>query len=223
VFETWRTWDLHADRAKWGGEPAAALLTKYLKPGALTIYAEKVPARLMVQQRMVTARANDETGLVEIRKPFWGETLRGADHPETVPPALVYADLLATGERRAALRQLKPFTRAILLDFSQQRELDTIKQIIRNGLFPYPGNDGNRFGDLPEGQYLEYTVRTPGLVNRGARRIVVRKKTAQLSSSSPRATTKGLRLPAVTSHYARPQQGWQHRCWMRNGATVSTL
>lgn len=61
---------------------------------------------------------------------------------------------------------------------------DTIKLIIRNGPFPYPGKDGtafgNRFGDLPEGRYLEYTVRTPGAVNRGARRIVVRKKTAQL-------------------------------------------
>ena len=100
TFETWRTWDLRADRAKWGGEPAAALLTKYLKPGALTIYAEKLPARLMVGQRMVTARANDENGLVEIRRPFWGETLRGVDHPETVPPALVYADLLATGDAR---------------------------------------------------------------------------------------------------------------------------
>lgn len=61
---------------------------------------------------------------------------------------------------------------------------DTIKLIIQKGPFPYPGKDGsafgNRFGDLPEGQYLEYTVRTPGLVNRGARRIVVRKTTAQL-------------------------------------------
>ena len=61
---------------------------------------------------------------------------------------------------------------------------DTIRLIIGNGPFPYPGKDGsafgNHFGDLPEGRYLEYTVRTPGVVNRGARRIVARKKTAQL-------------------------------------------
>jgi ribonuclease T1 len=60
----------------------------------------------------------------------------------------------------------------------------TIKLIVSNGPFPYPGKDGssfgNRFGDLPDGQYLEYTVHTPGVVNRGARRIVVRKKTAQV-------------------------------------------
>jgi ribonuclease T1 len=61
---------------------------------------------------------------------------------------------------------------------------DTIKLIISNGPFPYPGKDGstfkNLFGDLPEGQYLEYTVRTPGIVTRGERRIVVRKRTAQV-------------------------------------------
>lgn len=61
---------------------------------------------------------------------------------------------------------------------------DTIALIVNNGPFPYPGKDGsafgNRFGDLPEGQYLEYTVKTPGVVNRGARRIVARKRTAQL-------------------------------------------
>src|SRR5215472_2488758 len=61
---------------------------------------------------------------------------------------------------------------------------DTIKLIISGGPFPYPGKDGstfgNRFGDLPSGTYLEFTVRTPGVNNRGARRIVARKTTAQL-------------------------------------------
>jgi guanyl-specific ribonuclease Sa len=60
----------------------------------------------------------------------------------------------------------------------------TIALIIAGGPFPYPGKDGstfgNRFGDLPSGVYLEYTVPTPGVSNRGARRVVVRKKTAQV-------------------------------------------
>lgn len=60
----------------------------------------------------------------------------------------------------------------------------TIKLIISGGPFPYPVKDGsnfgNRFGDLPSGTYLEYTVPTPGARNRGARRIVARKTTAQL-------------------------------------------
>jgi hypothetical protein len=60
----------------------------------------------------------------------------------------------------------------------------TIALIIADGPFPYPGKDGsyfgNSFGDLPSGRYLEYTVPTPGLNNRGLRRIVARCTTAQL-------------------------------------------
>lgn len=100
TFATWRTWELDADHAKWGAEPAAALLTKYIEPGVLTLYAKKLPARLMVAQRMTTARPNDAHALVEVRKPFWGEALRHTDHEKTVPHALVYADLLATGDAR---------------------------------------------------------------------------------------------------------------------------
>jgi hypothetical protein len=38
--------------------------------------------------------------LLELRKPFWGRALRVEGRPDTVPPALVYADLLATGDAR---------------------------------------------------------------------------------------------------------------------------
>lgn len=56
----------------------------------------------------------------------------------------------------------------------------TIRLIINGGPFPYPRNDGtpfgNRFGDLPsQGDYLEFTVRTPGANGRGARRLVARR------------------------------------------------
>jgi ribonuclease T1 len=52
-----------------------------------------------------------------------------------------------------------------------------IMRIMRGGPFDFPEHDGrpfsNRFGDLPSGgQYLEFTVITPGVTNRGARRIV---------------------------------------------------
>lgn len=60
----------------------------------------------------------------------------------------------------------------------------TIALIVTDGPFPYPGKDGdffgNSFGDLPSGRYLEYTVPTPGLNHRGLRRIVARCTTAQL-------------------------------------------
>jgi ribonuclease T1 len=56
----------------------------------------------------------------------------------------------------------------------------TIELIAAGGPFPYPQHDGhrfgNRFGDLPSGgEYLEFTVPTPGLSNRGKRRIVARR------------------------------------------------
>ncbi len=54
----------------------------------------------------------------------------------------------------------------------------TLAVIARGGPFPYPQDDhafGNREGLLPSqprGYYREYTVETPGLGHRGARRIV---------------------------------------------------
>jgi ribonuclease T1 len=55
---------------------------------------------------------------------------------------------------------------------------DTLRAIKQGGPFAYP-RDGVAFGNyeriLPEqsrGYYHEYTVRTPGLHNRGARRII---------------------------------------------------
>jgi ribonuclease T1 len=59
---------------------------------------------------------------------------------------------------------------------AQARE--TIRLIKRGGPYPYE-RDGTAFGNferlLPQrsrGYYLEYTVRTPGVKSRGARRIV---------------------------------------------------
>jgi ribonuclease T1 len=55
----------------------------------------------------------------------------------------------------------------------------TIKLINRGGPFPYPRKDGTVFGNFerrlpaaPRGTYREYTVPTPGISSRGARRII---------------------------------------------------
>jgi ribonuclease T1 len=55
----------------------------------------------------------------------------------------------------------------------------TIKLINRGGPFPYPRKDGTVFGNFerrlpaaPRGSYREYTVPTPGISSRGARRII---------------------------------------------------
>lgn len=56
---------------------------------------------------------------------------------------------------------------------------ETVREIKSGGPFDHPGSDGSRFGnydkELPEqasNYYREYTVTTPGLGHRGARRIV---------------------------------------------------
>lgn len=56
---------------------------------------------------------------------------------------------------------------------------DTDRLIHAGGPFPYPHKDGTVFGNRerllpkrPRGDYREYTVKTPGSRDRGARRIV---------------------------------------------------
>jgi ribonuclease T1 len=57
----------------------------------------------------------------------------------------------------------------------------TLKLIKEGGPFPYPrdgiifGNREGRLPDRPSGYYREYTVKTPGKRDRGARRIVAGK------------------------------------------------
>lgn len=65
-----------------------------------------------------------------------------------------------------------------LPSFLPREALDTLALIERGGPYPYPQDDGvfgNREGRLPKqarGYYREYTVESPGLSHRGARRII---------------------------------------------------
>jgi len=95
----WKDWPLAEHGALWGGEPAGALLTGYLHPGELTIYADRVPALLAAQHRFLKDPQPGHTTVVEVRQRFWRFT--GYPHPaNVVPPILVYADLLAMGDAR---------------------------------------------------------------------------------------------------------------------------
>lgn len=96
----WKKWDLAADGCRWGGEPAARQLVDHLVPGVLTIYADRLPIRLVVDRRLKTALGAREA-VVEIRRPFWGAPLvADVPRPDVVPTPLVYADLLAVGDAR---------------------------------------------------------------------------------------------------------------------------
>lgn len=99
TIEDWKKWPVATHDALWGEEPAGALLTEYLRPGALTIYVEKLPAMLAARQKLATAPELGRAMRVEMRRKFW----TFPDERETraiAPPVLVYADLLATGDAR---------------------------------------------------------------------------------------------------------------------------
>ena len=76
-----------------GGELAAARITRHLRPGTATFYAEAIDPKVLLN---LTLRADAE-GNVDFRRRFWA--FAGED-PQLVPTLLVYADLLAIGDAR---------------------------------------------------------------------------------------------------------------------------
>jgi hypothetical protein len=99
TIQEWRTWDVRVHDALWGGEPAGALLTDHLRPGELTIYADRLPAAIAARHALVKVPQHGQTAVVDFRRRFWH--FDGAQaHPDCTPAVIVYADLLATGDTR---------------------------------------------------------------------------------------------------------------------------
>ncbi len=92
----WETTELGGYDAQWGGDVAGDRLTGHLKPAEVTIYAKGIPGKLLQAQRM---RADPE-GNVTVVEAFWNFPPNEAEG-DVVPPLLVYADLMATGDPRA--------------------------------------------------------------------------------------------------------------------------
>lgn len=92
----WRSTKIEKYGAVWGGEIAAARLTKSLKPGTATIYADKIPHKLIIDRRLKP----DPEGQVEMRRRFWHIDDEWRRRGVT-PPLLVYADLVAIGDARS--------------------------------------------------------------------------------------------------------------------------
>ncbi len=94
-LDFWRQAELEHFNAQWGGEVAAYLLTRYLKPEIITIYTRRPIHDLTLALKL----RQDKNGNIELRERFWK-----CDNPEPdktiVPPLLVYADLMATGDTR---------------------------------------------------------------------------------------------------------------------------
>ncbi|MBW1743924.1 MAG: hypothetical protein JRJ47_10940 [Deltaproteobacteria bacterium] len=91
----WRHTAIKPFDAYWGGEIAAARLTRHLKPEMVTIYTIKEPAQLLLTNRI----RKHPQGDIEILKAFWKFDEDLPRH-QWVHPILVYADLMATADPR---------------------------------------------------------------------------------------------------------------------------
>ncbi|RYU92719.1 type IV toxin-antitoxin system AbiEi family antitoxin [Emticicia agri] len=91
-FYNWQQVDLKKNITLWGSEPAGDILTNYLNPSELTIYTEESRSDLMKNYKLVP----DANGRVQVYQKFW------KSYPDelTVPPVLVYADLVNQNDRR---------------------------------------------------------------------------------------------------------------------------
>lgn len=96
----WKGVDITQYGAQWGAEVAAEKLTGYLRPQTLTIYLHKEPGQKNLTKMVAEHKLRaDSQGDIEIRDAFWNfEDEKPV--PETVPPLLVYADLIATLDPR---------------------------------------------------------------------------------------------------------------------------
>ena len=86
--------------AYWGGEVAAAKMTGHLKPATYTVYlrpdADQATIPTLIKEHRLRA---DAKGNVEFLDAFWNFQMKAEDL-DTVPPVLVYADLMATLDAR---------------------------------------------------------------------------------------------------------------------------
>jgi ribonuclease T1 len=99
---------------------------------------------------------------------------------------LAASTLIGVGEAEARREQLAALPPIAAVDLPKEARI-TLARIRDNGPFPYE-RDGVPFGNReallpprPRGYYHEYTVKTPGSISRGARRIVCGGKPATLA------------------------------------------
>ena len=95
TFGWWEDAKLEEYQAYWGGEVAATILTAYLKPEKITIYTSRPLGDLMLRHKL----RKDPKGNIEIFDVFWKFNYEWK-YNNIVPPILIYADLLATGDKR---------------------------------------------------------------------------------------------------------------------------
>jgi hypothetical protein len=94
-YDWWKDMKIEDFGAYWGGEVAAAFLTKYLRPEIATIYTMQPIGKLIFKNKL----KKDPDGNVEILNLFWNFKFNAFNN-NLVHPILVYADLMATADNR---------------------------------------------------------------------------------------------------------------------------
>lgn len=89
--ENWTNINL-PEGMSWGGESGAHLTDGYLLPGEFTIYTQTPTATILKSGFFIP----DKKGEVKIYKKFWKDEYE----ERTVPPLLIYADLMGSGNSR---------------------------------------------------------------------------------------------------------------------------
>lgn len=92
----WQKLNFENTKWEWGGEVAAAKLTKYLKPQLVTIYTNPFDLNELLLKNKLE---RDNDGDIEAIRRFW-KPLETNETGDTVHPILIYADLMTTGNQR---------------------------------------------------------------------------------------------------------------------------
>ena len=93
-FLDWKSLHLKKNKTWWGGEAAGDLLTDFLRPENLTLYTTETRSELIKNYRLIP----DEQGNINVYQKCW---CNDELNTNTVPPLLVYADLMNEGDRRS--------------------------------------------------------------------------------------------------------------------------
>ncbi len=92
-------WKPGSTTSAWSGEVAADMLTKHLKAVTYTIYMDMENRSELTELVKRFRLKADTQGDIEIIQPFWDMNYFNEFYP-TVPPHLVYADLIGTQDPR---------------------------------------------------------------------------------------------------------------------------
>ena len=93
LLKTWERIDLTPGQIQWGGEPAGALITKFLRPAEFILYTSMSKIEVMKQLKLIP----DPAGNIKLFKKFWFDSI---NVDKFVPELLVYADLVNHGDSR---------------------------------------------------------------------------------------------------------------------------